>query len=65
MLGGIILAVGMLNGKNALLCLIGVGILLIALAVSAMKLKCPECGRRIPERVNMKVEVCPYCGKEL
>lgn len=65
MLGGIVLAAGMLNNKNMFLCLAGVSVLLIALVVSAVKLRCPACGKRIPERVNMRIEVCPHCGKPL
>ncbi len=65
LLGGIVLAAGMLNEKNIFLCLIGVSFLLIALVVSAVKLRCPECGKRIPEQVHMRIEVCPHCGKPL
>jgi len=65
LLGGILLAAGLLNDKSVLLCLMGFLFLITALVVSAIKLKCPECGKRIPERVNMKIEVCPHCGKPL
>ena len=65
MLGGIVLAAGMLNNNNMFLCLTGVAVLLIALAVSVAKLRCPACGKRIPEQVNMRIEVCPHCGKPL
>jgi predicted RNA-binding Zn-ribbon protein involved in translation (DUF1610 family) len=65
LLGGIVLAAGMLNNNNMFLCLTGVAVLLIALAVSAAKLRCPACGKRIPEQVNMRIEVCPHCGKPL
>lgn len=65
LLGGIILAAGMLNGNNTILCLVGIAILFIAVIVSAMKLKCPECGKHIPEKVNMRIKMCPHCGKPL
>lgn len=65
LLGGVVLAAGMLNGNHAVLCLSGLALLLLALAVSAVKLKCPACGRRIPERIDMRISVCPYCGEKL
>lgn len=65
LLGGVILAAGMLNERNALLCLLGGGLLGVALIISAIKLTCPGCGKRIPERINMKINVCPHCGEPL
>lgn len=62
---GISFVAGMLNEKDMLLCLTGVVVLLIALVVSGVKIRCPECKKRIPERMNMRIEVCPYCGKRL
>ena len=63
--GGAFWGAGVLSDNNRELCALGVVFLIVGLIVAAWKLRCPKCRRRIPERINMKIEMCPYCGEKL
>lgn len=65
LLGGSSIFLGIIVGNNVWLYSCGIILLVAGLIVSAWKLRCPKCNRRIPERVNMKIERCPYCGEKL
>lgn len=70
----VVRGVGLLGGvfflrwrlhDDAISFIIGVIIWLIAFVIAGVKLICPHCGKRIPERLNMRIDCCPHCGKRL
>lgn len=40
-------------------------ILLLALIIAACALRCPKCGKCVPDRFTMKFDYCPHCGEKI
>ena len=64
LLGAVISYIGAINetGLSALLCLGGLLIIVAALAVALIKLRCPFCRHFLGVLYNGKKSFCPYCG---
>lgn len=64
LLGAVISYIGAINetGLSALLCLGGLLIIVAALAVALIKLRCPFCRHFLGVLYSGKKTFCPYCG---
>lgn len=44
---------------------IGLVLLVVALIVAVITLRCPYCGRKLGDPPFLKLKKCPHCGKDL
>lgn len=55
----------LLKPRNIPMLAVGIAFFAAGFALSALKLKCPDCGTSIPDRFGVRSDCCPKCGKKL
>lgn len=63
--GALLIVIGNNDNNMGIFKYIGFILLVIAIIIAIITLRCPNCQGTIPDALNIKFSKCPHCGYDL